>query len=110
MADYVSELEKKLVAARKRLREGREIQALKNSAPTLFEIIDSEISLELNRGYGEKPLTHEEYLESHGAARGMRRIRSLLNAREAEAPAAEREVQALQGNVEKIDEAKKKQK
>lgn len=107
MADYVTELNKKLAAARTRVRQGREVKQLKASAPTLFEIIDGEISLELNRGYDIKPLSYEEYLESHGAVRGIKRIRSLLESKEAEEPAAHKEVEALDKQLEQFSDDKK---
>lgn len=106
---YVEELEKKLTASRKRVKEGREMKALKNSAPTLFDIIDTEISLELNRGYGDKPLSHEEYLESHGAVRGIRRIRNLIDSKEAEEVQASQEVSAIQDNLKQIKDDQKSQ-
>lgn len=106
---YVEELEKKLAVSRKRVKEGREMKALKNSAPTLFDIIDTEISLELNRGYGDKPLSHEEYLESHGAVRGIRRIRNLIDSKEAEEVQASQEVSAIQDNLKQIKDDQKSQ-
>lgn len=99
---YVQELEAKLAASRKRVKEGREMKALKNSAPTLFDIIDTEISLELNRGYGDTPLTYEQYLASHGAVRGIRRIRNLIDSKEAEEVQASQEVTAIQDNLKQI--------
>lgn len=109
MSDYVQQLEAKLKAARKRVQQGREIKMLKQSAPTLFEIIDGEISLELNRGYGQKPLSYEEYLESHGAVRGIRRIRDLLNTKQAEEVAAAQEVDGIESNLKQIKDDQKKQ-
>lgn len=109
MADYVDELNKKLEAARKRVKQGNEARALKKSAPTLFEIIDGEISLEINRGYGEKALGYEEYLESHGAVRGIKRIRDLLNSKEAEADQAVAEAEAIKDNIKQIEDDRKKQ-
>lgn len=104
---YEHELNQKLSAARKRLRQGREIKALKSSAPTLFEIIDSEISLEVNRGYGETPLSYEAYLESHGAVRGIKRIRNLLDSREAEEESASNEVAVIQDQLKQFENDKK---
>lgn len=103
MADYVQEMQEKLKASRARLRQGREIKALKASAPTLFDIIDTEISLELNRGYDDKaPLSYEQYLESHGAVRGIRRIRNLIDAKESEEIQAAQEVEALEENIKLV--------
>lgn len=107
MSDYTQELAAKLGAARERLKQGREIKALKSAAPTLYEIIDGEISLEINRGYGEKPLSYEEYLESHGAVRGIKRIRNLLDSKEAEEGAAAQEVNAIQDNLKQIQDDQK---
>lgn len=109
MSDYVGELNQKLSAARKRLRQGREIKALKQSAPTLFEIIDSEISLEVNRGYSETPLSYEDYLESHGAVRGIRRIRNLMDARAAEEESANNEVDTIRDQIKQFENDKKQQ-
>ena len=106
MSDYLNDLELKLDAARKRVRKGRQVKALKDAAPDLFEIIDGEISLELNRGYAEKPLTHEEYLESHGAVRGIRRIRNLMDSAEREEIAASQEVRVINDQVEQFKKDK----
>lgn len=107
--DYEQQLNEKLAAARKRVRQGREVKALKSAAPTLFEIIDGEISLEINRGYGEKPLSYDEYLESHGAVRGIKRIRNLLDSKEAEEVAASQEVEGIQSTLKQIKDDKKQQ-
>lgn len=107
MSDYTQDLAAKLEAARKRVRQGREVKALRDSAPTLFEIIDGELSLELNRGYGDKPLSYEDYLESHGAVRGIRRIRSLLDSKEAETVAASQEVEAIDSQLKQFRDDKK---
>lgn len=103
MSDYIQEAEEKLKAARARLKVGREMKALKGSAPTLFEIIDGEISLELNKGYNDTaPLNYDEYLESHGAVRGMRRIRNLIDAKEVEEVHASEEVAAIEQNIKLV--------
>lgn len=107
MSDYIKNLNDKLVSARKRVRQGNEVRALKQSAPTLFEIIDTEISLEVNRGYSNTPLSHEEYLESHGAVRGIRRIRDLLNSKEAEAVSASQEADVIQDQIKQFEDDKK---
>lgn len=104
---YLEESEAKLQAARKRVREGNEVRALKQSAPTLFTIMDSEISLELNRAFNEKPLSYDEYLESHGAVRGIRRIRDLLNAKEIQAPSAAQEAQSIEENMKLVKDGQK---
>lgn len=105
--NYRQDLDAKLKAAQKRVRQGRELKALKESAPSLFEIIDGEISMEVNRGYGENPLSHEDYLESHGAVRGIRRIRNIIDAREAEEGVASQEVQGIQETLKQFDNDKK---
>lgn len=105
---YRDELEAKLQAARQRVKKGREAKALKDSAPTLYEIMDSEISLELNRGYNDdKPLPYDDYLESHGAVRGIRRIRNLLDSAAVEEVVAAQEVKAIQDNIKLMDDGKK---
>lgn len=104
---YIDELEAKLQSSRNRVKQGREIKALKAGAPTLFEIIDTEISLEVNKGYGEKPLSYDEYLESHGAVRGIKRIRDLINSKEAEEVQAAQEVAAIQEQVKQFKDDKK---
>lgn len=105
--DYVQQMEEKLQAARTRVKQGRQFKALKAGAPAVIEIIDGEISLELNRGYGSKPLTYEEYLESHGAVRGIRRIRDVMNSKEAEEIPAANEVEAIQDNIKLVKDGKK---
>lgn len=102
MADYIQQMEEKLKASRARVKTGREMKALKSSAPTLFEIIDGEISLELNRGYGDEALSYEAYLESHGAVRGIRRIRNLIDSKEAEEVQASQEVTAIEDNIKLV--------
>lgn len=105
---YLDQLDEKLKAARNRLRKGEEVKNLKAGAPTLFEIIDGEISLEINKGYDDRaPLTYNDYLESHGAVRGIRRIRNLLDSREVEAPQAQAEVTAIENNIKQIKDDQK---
>lgn len=107
-SNYELQLHEKLEAARIRLRQGKEVEALKASAPTLFEIIDGELTLEINKGYNDnKALSYDEYLDSHGAVRGIRKIRNLLNSKEAEAGQAKQEVVALEENIEQIRNDKK---
>lgn len=100
MAEYKQQLHDKLQSAQKRLATSREMKALKASAPSLFEIIDGEISLELNKIYGDKALSQEEYLESHGYVRGLKRIRNLIDAKEVDETQASQEVNVIQGQLE----------
>lgn len=102
MADYIQELNDKLQAARKRLKQGQEVKSLKAGAPTLFEIIDGEISLVLNRAFGEEPLSHDQYLSAHGEMKGMKRIRNLIDSKEVEADHAAQEVQGITENLENL--------
>jgi len=99
---YIEELESKLQAARKRVKSGREAKILKASAPTLFEIIDGEISLAVNRMTQDKPLDYDGYLSAHGEVKGIRRIRDLLNSKEAEEVQAAQEVTAIQDNLKQL--------
>lgn len=109
MADYVSELEAKLKSTRARLKQSREIKHLKAAAPTLFEIIDSEISLAVNRMNQDKPLEYDAYLSAHGEAKGMRRIRDLINSKEADEPQALAEAKGIQENLKQIRNDQKQQ-
>lgn len=109
MSNFLQESHEKLQAARKRVRQGHEIKALKQSAPTLFEIIDGEISLALNKMTQDTPLDYDGYLSTHGQVVGIRRIRDLLNSKEAEAPAASQEVQAIEANIKLIKDDQKQQ-
>lgn len=109
MADYMQELNDKLQAARNRVKQGNEIKALKESAPTLFEIIDTEISLAVNRMTQDKALSYDEYLSAHGEVKGIKRIRNLLDSKEAEAPAAQQEVKGIQDNIKQIKNDQKQQ-
>lgn len=104
MADktYVEQLNEKLGSAQKRVRQGREMNALKAAAPTLYEIIDLEISIEINKGYGDKPLPYHEYMASHGAAAGIRRIRNLMTGKEADEVPAAQEAEAIRDNLKQI--------
>lgn len=99
---YTQELEEKLQAARKRVKAGQEVKALKDSAPSLFEIMDTEISLAVNRAFSDKPLDYDGYLSAHGEVKGIKRIRDLLNSKEAEEVQAVQEVKAIEGNLEQI--------
>lgn len=103
MDDYKTQLAQKLEASRKRVRQGREMKALKESAPTLFEIIDGEISLAVNQMTDSKPLSYEEYLSKHGEVRGIMRIRNLIDAKEVEEVAAAQEVEAINGALKNIE-------
>lgn len=109
MADYVQELTEKLQASRNRLKQGREMKVLKDNAPTLLEIIDGEISLAVNRMTQAKPLTHEEYLSNHGQVVGIKRIRDLINSKEAEAVSAQQEVAAIEEQLNQFSDDKKQQ-
>lgn len=109
MADYLQELEEKLQASRKRLKTAREIKALKASAPTLFEIIDGEISLALNRMTQDKPLDRNEYLSAHGEVKMGKRIRALINGKEAEELQASQEVSGIEDNLKQLKDDQKKQ-
>lgn len=100
--DYMIQMGKKLDAARARLRQGKEVQALKVGAPTLFEIIDGEISMVVNRMTAEKALSYDEYLDNHGQVRGILRIRNLIDSKDAEAVQAKQEVTAIEENIENI--------
>lgn len=107
MDDYERQANEKLAAARKRLRQGREAKALKASAPTLYEIIDGEISLLLNRAFSDKPLDYDSYLSTHGEMKGIKRIRNLLDSKEAEEVSAAEEVKAIESNLQQIKDDKK---
>lgn len=104
---YRDDLQAKLESAQKRVRQGREVKALKSSAPTLFEIIDLEISLIANIMTADKALAYDEYLEKHGEIRGIMRIRNLLDSREVEAESAAQEVASIQSAVKDFDDAAK---
>lgn len=108
MSDYVTQLNEKLVAARKRVKQGAEARALKESAPTLYEIIDGEISLAVNKMTQNEPLSHEQYLSAHGQVVGIRRIRDLLNAKESEEVTSAQEVEAIKDNLERMNNDKTK--
>lgn len=107
--DYMVQMNQKLESARKRLKQGKEAKILKDGAPSLFEIIDGEISLVVNRMTQEKALSYDEYLDAHGQVRGILRIRNLIDSREAEAVQAKQEVEALETNVQQIRNDQKQQ-
>lgn len=106
---YIQQLEEKLASARKRAKQGREAKILKDSAPSLFEIIDGEISLAVNKMTQDKPVTYDEYLSLHGQVVGIRRIRNLIDSREVEAVQAAGEVEAIQDNLKQIKNDQKQQ-
>lgn len=107
MADFEQQLNEKLKAARKRVRQGREVKILKKSAPLLFEIMDTEISLSVNRMTGTKPLSHEDYLAEYGKVVGIRQVRSLLESKEVEEKAASDEALALDKQIKQFKDDKK---
>lgn len=102
MADYIQEMEEKLKASRARVKVGREMKALKASAPTLFEIIDTEISLAVNKMTQDKPLDYDEYISLHGQVVGIRRIRNLIDSKEVEEVHASQEVKAIEDNIKLV--------
>lgn len=102
MSDYIQDMEKKLQASRERVKKGREMKVLKASAPTLFEIIDGEISLALNKMTQDKPLEYDEYISTHGQIVGIRRIRNLIDSKEVEEAQAAQQVKALEDNIKLI--------
>ena len=107
MSDYTDQLEAKLQASRNRLKQGNEIKSLKSNAATLFEIIDGEISLVVNKMTTPTPMSYEEYLSAHGQVVGIRKIRDLINSKEAEAVSAQQEVKAIEEQLKQFkDEAK----
>lgn len=99
---YIQDMEEKLKSARLRVKQGREMKALKGSAPTLFEIIDGEISLQLNKMTQDKPLDYDQYLSVHGQIVGIRRIRNVIDSKEVEEVQAAQEVTAIQDNIELV--------
>lgn len=107
LSKYQSDLGKKLAAAQERVRTGRQVKALKQAAPDFFEIIDLEISLSVNRAFGDKPLPYDDYLTEHGKVAGMRRVRDLLNSKEAEEVAASQEVTAIQETLSSVQNVQK---
>lgn len=107
MSDYKTQLNEKLAAAQARLKQGREVKQLKASSPTLFEIMDTEISLAVNKMTQEEPLSDRDYLQAHGYVRGIMKIRNLLNSKEAEEASTSKEVEAIQGQLEQFEDDKK---
>lgn len=95
MSDYIQDMEAKLKTARQRVKQGREVRQLKESAPTLFEIMDTEISLAVTKMTAPTPLSYDEYLSQHGRVAGIKSIRDLLNSKEAEEVVANQEVSAI---------------
>lgn len=102
MADYIDDLNKKLASSRKRVRMGKEMAAIKASAPTLFEIIDGEITLAVSMMTKDTALSYDEYLDLHGKVVGMKRIRDLINAKEDDAVGAAQEVASIEGQLKQF--------
>lgn len=109
MADYRQELTEKLSSARKRVKLGREMKALKAGAPALFEIIDGEAQLIYTKVFGETPLPYDEYLSAHGEMRNIKRIRNLIDAKEVDEVMAANEAAAIQANLDQMKQDDKKQ-
>src|SRR5574343_2064157 len=108
MANYLDDLNTKLKVAQNRLSKGRQMKTLKETAPDLLEIIDTEVSLSINRMNQSTPLTYEEYLSEHGVGKGLRRIRDLINAAEADAVVAAREANVISEQVKQIENDRNK--
>lgn len=102
MSDYTEAMEAKLLSARARVKQGREVKQLKENAPTLFQIIDGEISLSVTKMTAVIPLSYDEYLSQHGRVAGMKSIRDLLNFKEAEEVVASQEVAAIEGQLKQF--------
>src|SRR5690349_3037187 len=102
MSDYMQEMEAKLKSARIRVKTGREVKQLKQSAPTLFEIMDTEISFAVNKMTQDTPLSYDDYLSQHGQVVGIRRIRNLIDAKEIDEVQAAAEVKAIEDNIKEI--------
>ena len=109
MAEYLDQLEATLQSARKRVRQGRDAKALKAGAPLLFEVIDGEISLVVNKAFADKPLDYDAYLSAHGEVKGIKRIRDLLTSKENDEPGAVEEVKAIEANQKQIKDDQKQQ-
>lgn len=108
-SEYEIELSNKLEAARKRVKYSNEMKHVKSVAPTLFSIIDDEMSILLNKMTQDEPLSNEEYLDAHGKFMGMKRIRNLIDAKELDGIAASQEVDAIQDQLKQFDNDKKQQ-
>src|SRR5690349_14895846 len=100
--NYIQDMEEKLKSARTRVKAGREMKALKQSAPTLFEIIDTEITLAVNKMTQDKPVSYDEYVSLHGQVVGIRRIRNLIDAKEVDEVQAAQEVKAIEDNIKLV--------
>lgn len=107
MSDYIEALNKKLVAAQKRVRLGNEFKQLKANAPSLFEIIETEIDIAFVKLTQDKPLPHDEYLSLQGQVVGMRKIMNLIASAEAEMPSAAQEAVAIEEQLKQFKDDKK---
>jgi len=107
--DYEQELQAKLKSLKDKVRQGREIKALKASAPSLVEIIDGEMSLLATRTFGSTPLSYDEYLSAHGEMKGIKRIRNLIDAKEVEETATAQQVTDIQNQLKQFADDKKQQ-
>lgn len=101
-SEYIEQMEKVLKSRRAAVKVGREMKALRESAPTLFEIIDGEISLVVNKMTQTKALSYDDYIELHGQVVGIRRIRELINSKEVEEEQAAQEVKAIEENIKLV--------
>lgn len=106
MSEYVQELESKLKSARERVRKGTELKGLKQSTPTLFEIIDNEISLAVNKMTQQKACSYEEYLSLHGQVVGIRRIRNVIDGKILEVDSASQEATVLGDQLKQFEDDK----
>lgn len=107
MADYEQQMRAKLKASRERVKQGREMKALKAGAPTLFEIMDGEISLIVNKMTAPEPMPRDEYLSAHGQVVGIRKVRDLIDFKESEESVSVQEVEAITGQLEQFENDKK---
>src|SRR5690349_8586155 len=102
MEKYQKELVEKLAAAQKRVRQGRAVKALKDNAPDLFEIIDIEITLGLNKLTQPEPLSDREHLATHGYIKGLQKARDIMNAVEKQEVSAAAEARAVDEQLQSI--------
>jgi hypothetical protein len=106
---YEQQLGEKLESARSRVRMSNQMKALKDNAPALFEVIDTEVYSIYTKAFGDKPLSYDDYLSAHGEMRALKRIRNLVDSKEVDGVMAQQEAQAIQKNLKQIQDDKKQQ-
>lgn len=71
--DYLEQREAKLEEKRKKLAKAVKSKQFKESGSgeLVLDFLNEQISRDLNKAFGQEPLTYEQYLSTHGKVKAM---------------------------------------